>query len=38
MLGRRRLTLNNMITPGYFNAMSMRLVSGRAFDDRETSA
>ena len=27
--GQRRLTLNNMITPGYFNAMSMRLVSGR---------
>jgi predicted permease len=33
--GQRRLTLNNMITPGYFNAMSMRLVSGRAFDDRD---
>ena len=33
--GQRRLTLNNMITPGYFNALSMRLVSGRAFDDRD---
>jgi predicted permease len=33
--GPRRLTLNNMITPGYFNAMSMRLVSGRAFDHRD---
>jgi predicted permease len=33
--GRPRLTLNNMISPGYFNAMSMRLVSGRAFDDRD---
>jgi predicted permease len=33
--GQRRITLNNMITPGYFSAMSMRLVSGRAFDDRD---
>jgi predicted permease len=33
--GQRRLTLNNMITPGYFDAMSMRLVSGRAFDHRD---
>jgi predicted permease len=39
--GQRRLTLNNMITPGYFNAMSMRLVSGRLFgsgDERMTAA
>ena len=39
--GQRRLTLNNMITPGYFNAMSMRLVSGRVFgsgDERMTAA
>jgi predicted permease len=33
--GRRRVTLNNMITPGYFDAMGMHLVSGRAFDDRD---
>jgi predicted permease len=33
--GQRRLTLNNMISPGYFSAMSMRLVSGRGFDDRD---
>ena len=33
--GQRRLTLNNMITSGYFSAMGMRLVSGRAFDDRD---
>jgi hypothetical protein len=33
--GRRRITLNNMITPGYFNALGMHLVSGRAFDDRD---
>jgi predicted permease len=39
--GQRRLTLNNMITPGYFNAMSMHLVSGRAFgsgDERMATA
>ena len=33
--GQRRLTLNNMISPGYFNAMGMHLASGRAFDDRD---
>jgi predicted permease len=33
--GQRRLTLNNMITPGYFDAMSMRLVTGRGFDGRD---
>jgi len=31
----RRLTLNNMITPGYFNAMNMRLVAGRDFGGRD---
>jgi predicted permease len=39
--GQQRITLNNMITPGYFDAMSMRLVSGRAFgsgDERLTTA
>jgi predicted permease len=38
--GQRRLTLNNMITPGYFDAMGMRLVSGRTFgsgDERMTT-
>ena len=38
--GQRRLTLNNMVTPGYFNAMGMRLVSGRTFgsgDERMTT-
>jgi len=33
--GQRRSTQNNMISPGYFNAMGMRLVDGRAFDDRD---
>jgi predicted permease len=33
--GQRRVTLNNMITPGYFNAMNMRLVSGRELDARD---
>jgi predicted permease len=31
----RRVTLNNMIAPGYFNAMNMRVVSGRDFDGRD---
>jgi predicted permease len=29
------LTLNNLITPGYFRAMGMRVVAGRDFDDRD---
>jgi predicted permease len=33
--GRNRLALDNLITPGYFKAMGMHLVSGRDFDARD---
>ena len=33
--GRNRLTLDNLITPGYFKAMGMHVLGGRDFDARD---
>jgi len=33
--GRNRLTLDNLVTPGYFDAMGMHIVGGRDFDSRD---